>query len=49
MPALCRTSMVRSLAKHRNFGVSLEYRAELSDGTTIREAQLYYMNVTADE
>ncbi|GFR48908.1 hypothetical protein Agub_g10857, partial [Astrephomene gubernaculifera] len=42
-----RLSMVRSRAHHRSLDIALQYRAELSDGGVIEEAQLYHMSVTA--
>ncbi|GLC40712.1 hypothetical protein PLESTB_000030300 [Pleodorina starrii] len=42
-----RISVVRSRQQHRSLDIALEYRAELSDGNVIEEAQLYHMSVTA--
>lgn len=40
-----RLSMVRNSQLHRGFDISLEYRAELSDGRVVQHARLYSMNV----
>ncbi|GIL79699.1 hypothetical protein Vretimale_12350, partial [Volvox reticuliferus] len=42
-----RISMVRSREQYRSLDIALQYRAELSDGSVIDEAQLYHMSVTA--
>ncbi|KXZ55523.1 hypothetical protein GPECTOR_2g1072 [Gonium pectorale] len=42
-----RLSVVRSRAKHRSLDIGLQYRAEMSDGSVVEEAQLYHMSVTA--
>ncbi|KAG2501748.1 hypothetical protein HYH03_000248 [Edaphochlamys debaryana] len=42
-----RLSMVRAKHAHRSLDIGLTYRAELSDGRVIEEAQLYHMSVTA--
>ncbi|EFJ46010.1 hypothetical protein VOLCADRAFT_82080 [Volvox carteri f. nagariensis] len=42
-----RISLVRSREQHRSLDIGLQYRAELSDGSVIEEAQLYHMSVTA--
>jgi protein arginine N-methyltransferase 3 len=40
-----RLSMVRDKRKHRSLDISLEYKAELSDGTVIQKTTLYTMSV----
>ncbi len=42
-----RISVVRSRQEHRSLDIALQYRAEVSDGSVIEEAQLYHMSVTA--
>ena len=44
----CRLSMVRSCLKHRSMDISLEYGADMSDGSRVKEAVIYHMNVTSE-
>lgn len=40
-----RVSMVRSRSQFRSLDIALQYRAVLSDGSVVEDAQLYHMNV----
>lgn len=40
-----RISMVRDPRKHRSLDISLEYKAELSDGTVVQKVTIYNMSV----
>ncbi|KAG1666582.1 hypothetical protein FOA52_000549 [Chlamydomonas sp. UWO 241] len=44
-----RLSMVRNRHKHRFLDISLEYSAQLSDGTTVSHTSLYSMSVSSGD
>ncbi len=42
-----RLSMVRSEKQYRSVDIALEYSAVLSDGSTVRDTQLFHMSITS--